>query len=302
MKSPTLGIGLKLGGTLSFSLMYAAIRLAGNVPTGEVIFFRAFFALIPVFAFTAVSSDIRSVYKTGRPFMHVGRSLAGLSSMFMNFAAVTMLPLAHFTAIGFAMPIFAVALAAIILHERVGRYRWSAVFAGFVGVLVMLSPQGRLSGIVTQGLSAGAALALGGALLGAVVIVFIRQMHTTERGETIVFYFMTTSASVGALTMLWDRAALSPMAAAWLVLCGLLGGVGQICMTFSYRYAEPSLLAPFDYSAMIWSVVLGFAIFAEVPEPLVMLGATIVIGAGLFIIWRERRLRIVSVGRASPPL
>ncbi len=174
--------------------------------------------------------------------------------------------------------------------------------AGFIGVLVMLSPQGQLSGIVTHGFSAGAALALGGALLGAVVIVFIRQMHSTERGETIVFYFMTTSATVGALTMIWDRAALSPMAAMWLVLCGLLGGVGQICMTFSYRYAEPSMLAPFDYTAMIWSVVLGYAIFAEVPQPLVMLGAVIVIGAGLFIIWREHRLRLVSVGRASPPL
>jgi drug/metabolite transporter (DMT)-like permease len=86
------------------------------------------------------------------------------------------------------------------------------------------------------------------------------------------------------------------------VLSGLLGGLGQIGMTFSYRYAEPSLLAPFDYVAMVWAVGLGYFIFSEVPEPLVMLGAVLVIAAGLFIVWRERQLRRARRNAASAAL
>lgn len=302
MKKPTLGIALKLGATLAFSVMYATIKLAGHIPVGEVIFFRAFFALVPLFAFSVYTVGPVAVVKTAHPFLHIARSMAGVSSMFLNFTALMMLPLADITAFGFVMPIFAVILAALFLRERVGPYRWSAVAMGFAGVLVMLSPHGGIASIAAHGFSTGAGLALGGALLSAVVVILIRQMHATERGETIVFYFMATCAAVGALTMLWDSAALSPMQATWLVLCGVLGGIGQICMTFSYRYAEPSLLAPFDYSAMIWAVALGYAVFAEVPEPLVMAGAALVIAAGLFIVWRERQLHRVTVSRTGPAL
>lgn len=302
MKSPTLGIALKLGATFAFSLMYAVIKLAGPVPVGEVIFFRAFFALVPLFALSFYTVGPLAVIKTAHPFMHIFRSAAGVSSMFLNFTALMLLPLADITAFGFAMPIFAVVLAALLLHERVGPYRWSAVIVGFTGVLAMLSPHGGIAGILMHGFSTGAGLALGGALLSAVVVIVIRQMHATERGETIVFYFMATCAAAGAVTMIFHRAPLSLASASWLVVSGLLGGIGQICMTFSYRYAEPSLLAPFDYAAMIWAVVLGYAIFAEVPEPLVMAGAGIVIAAGLFIVWRERQLRRVTVIRTAPTL
>lgn len=302
MRSPSLGIALKLGATFSFSLMYAVIKLAGDVPVGEVVFFRAFFALIPLFALSVYTVGPMNVVRTGKPLMHIARSSAGVASMFLNFTALTLLPLADIMAFGFVMPIFAVVLAALFLRERVGRYRWSAVAAGFAGVLVMLSPHGGIVSIVAHGFSTGAGLALAGALLSAVVVIIIRQMHATERGETIVFYFMATCASVGAVTMIWDRVPLSPMMTAWLVLCGVLGGIGQICMTFSYRFAEPSLLAPFDYAAMIWAVALGYAIFAEVPEPLVMTGAAIVIAAGLFIVWREYKLHRVTVERTGPAL
>lgn len=302
MKSPTLGIALKLGATFAFSLMYAVIKLAGPVPVGEVIFFRAFFALVPLFALSIYTVGPFAVVRTAHPFMHIFRSAAGVLSMFLNFTALMLLPLADITAFGFVMPIFAVVLAALLLHEKVGPYRWSAVIVGFMGVLVMLSPHGGIAGILMHGFSTGAGLALAGALLSAVVVVIIRQMHATERGETIVFYFMATCAVTGAATMIFHRVPLSLAAASWLVISGLLGGIGQICMTFSYRYAQPSLLAPFDYAAMIWAVALGYAIFAEIPEPLVMAGAGIVTAAGLFIVWRERQLRRVTVIRTAPTL
>lgn len=282
------GIGLKLGATLAFSLMYAVIKLAGRVPVGEEVFFRCSFALVPLFALSFFTVGPLGIVRTARPLFHVVRSIAGTSSMFLNFAALALLPLADITAFSFVAPIFAVVLSALVLHEQVGAFRWSAVLTGFIGVLVMLEPHGGIARIVAAGFTSGAGLALFGALLSAFVVIFIRQMSTTERSEAIVFYFMSTCAVVSATTMIWHRAPLSWAQAGWLISSGLFGGIGQICMTYSYRYSEPSLLAPFDYAAMVWATGLGYLVFAEIPNRMVLLGALIVTGAGLFIVWRER--------------
>jgi drug/metabolite transporter (DMT)-like permease len=284
------GIALKLGATLSFSLMYVAIRLAGTVPIGQVVFFRAFFALVPLFVLSAFTVGPLAVVKTRRPFFHLMRSAAGVTAMFLNFAALKLLPLADLTGFSFVAPIFAVVLAAVILREQVGPYRGVAVVLGFAGVVLMIEPHGGAAAIAGAGLSAGAGLALLGALLSSFVVIFIRQMSETERSETIVFYFMLFTAIAGGASMIWWHVPLMPKMMTWLVIAGLLGGVGQICMTYSYRYAEPSLLAPFDYVSMVWAVLLGFVFFAEIPDRLVLAGATVVVASGLFIAWRERRL------------
>jgi drug/metabolite transporter (DMT)-like permease len=158
----------------------------------------------------------------------------------------------------------------------------------------MIEPHGGVVHLLHAGFSSGAALALMGAALSSIVVIFIRQMSTTERSEAIVFYFMLTCSVVSGATLFWHWTTPTWSAAAWLVLAGVLGGIGQLCMTFSYRYAEPSLLAPFDYVAMVWAVALGFFVLDEVPKPLVMLGAAVVVTAGLFIIWRERRRHLIS--------
>ncbi len=301
MNHATRGIALKLAATLAFSLMYAAIKLAGDVPIGQTVFFRSAFAMVPLFVLGGWTIGPLAVARTGRPVFHLLRSAVGMSSMFLNFAALTMLPLADITAFSFVAPIFAVVLAALFLRETVGPWRWGAVAAGFAGVLLMLEPHGGVRAIFGHGLSAGALLALGGALCSAFVVVFIRQMSATEKSETIVFYFMLTGTVVGAATMLWDAVAPTQTMTFWLVLCGLLGGIGQICMTYSYRYAEPSLLAPFDYAAMVWAVLLGLVLFAEVPQTLVMAGAGVVTASGLFIVWRERvrERAIISINEPS---
>ncbi len=290
MKGTSLGVALKILATLTFSLMYVAIRLAGNVPTGEAVFFRAFFALIPLFLVSVFTVGPRAVVHTTRPMMHVLRSITGVSSMFLNFAALKMLPLADLTGFSFVMPIVAVVLAALMLQERVGPYRSGAVVIGFLGVMVMAEPHGGILNLFSQGHSAGAALALMGASLSAFVVIFIRQMSPTERSEAIVFYFMIITALVGAVSMIWWRADLTLLMTFWLVMSGILGGIGQVAMTYSYRFAEPSLLAPFDYIAMVWAVTFGFFVFGEVPERLVIAGAAVVIASGLFILWRERNL------------
>jgi drug/metabolite transporter (DMT)-like permease len=299
MRTTSTGILLKVANTAAFSLMYAAIKLAGHYPVGEVIFFRSFFALIPVFVLAAFTCGPRQAVQTKRPLFHILRSLAGVCGMFLNFAALQRLPLADLTGFSFVAPIFAVILATFVLHERAGPHRWIAVLAGFGGVLLMIEPHGGVLHLLRAGFSSGAGLALMGAAISAFVVIFIRQMSTTERSEAIVFYFMLTCSVVSAATMLWDRVLPTPAAAAWLVLAGLLGGVGQICMTFSYRYAQPSLLAPFDYVAMVWAVVLGYFVLGEVPKPMVMAGAGVVIVAGLYIVWRERRIHRATVDAAE---
>lgn len=270
--------------------MYAAVKLAGEVPLGEAIFFRSFFALVPLFVLAAFTAGVGNVMRTRRPGVHLLRSLAGVSSMFLNFAALETLPLADITAFSFVMPIFAVVLAALMLKERVGLYRSAAVGVGFCGVLLMIEPYGGIGAVISNGPSKGAGLALGGSLFSAFVVVFIRQMSATEKSETIVFYFMLTAAIAGALVMIGHHVLPDAHMAFWLVLSGVFGGVGQICMTYSYRYAEPSLLAPFDYVAMVWATALGYLLFADVPQMMVLIGAGVVIAAGLFIVWRERRL------------
>jgi drug/metabolite transporter (DMT)-like permease len=117
-------------------------------------------------------------------------------------------------------------------------------------------------------------------------------MSATERSEAIVFYFMSTSAIAGLVVMAFDRVPLTWMQVFWLVLCGISGGLGQILMTYSYRYGEPSLLAPFDYTAMVWAMLLGWFVLGEHPQAMVLAGSAIVIASGLLIAWREYQHRV----------
>jgi drug/metabolite transporter (DMT)-like permease len=283
---PLLGIGCKLTATVLFAIMFAAIRWLGSaVPVGEIVFFRSTIGAGVVVA-AALLTGGPGLLRTSDIRSHALRSSAGTISMFCNFAAYTLLPLANATAIGFAAPLFVVVLAAVMLGERVHIYRWSAVAAGFAGVIVIAGPEGGLSRSALY----GALFALGGAGLQGMAMVLIRRMSAHEHSITIAFYFMLTSAAVSVLTAgfgwqwpTWPEAAV-------LIITGLSGGIGQIFLSFSYRYSEASVLAPFDYVAMIWAVVLGYFIFAEVPAMQVWIGSVIVIACGLLIFWRERML------------
>ena len=291
MQHPSRGIALKIGATLGFSLQYVCMKLAGNsVPVGEVVFFRSFLALLPLAIFATQTVGLRAMVRTARPGLHIVRATVGSTGMFLNFAALKLLPLADITAFGFVQPIFAVVLAALVLKETVGPYRGGAVVIALAGVMLMIAPHGGIGGIFAHGLSGGAGLALISSFASAFVVIYIRQMSATEKSETIVFWFMSFCALVGALTMLVWYQPLSWAQAAWLMASGITGGIAQIAMTFSYRYAEPSLLAPFDYIAMIWAVTFGFLIFGEVPAVLVLAGAAIVTAAGVFIAVREHRI------------
>jgi drug/metabolite transporter (DMT)-like permease len=216
--------------------------------------------------------------------------------MYCNFGALARLPLIEANAISFTSPLFGVALAALVLKERVRVYRWSAVIIGFLGVLVVLSP--HLSGeeltiVLASATSLGGVIyAIAGSLTNAGTMIQTRHLTKSESTSSIVFYFSLICALSGLATLPFGWVA--PIGAEFAVLpaIGFLGGVSHILLTESYRYAAASVVAPFDYTSMIWALVLGYAMFGETPTVAIVIGSVIIAGAGLFVIWRERRLAL----------
>jgi drug/metabolite transporter (DMT)-like permease len=289
------GILLKLVSALLFAVMSALIRGFGDVvPVGQVVFFRSAFAILPVVVIYAARGELMTAVRTGRPLGHVGRGIISILGMFLSFASLARLPLVDATAISFAAPLITVALAALILKERVRIYRWSAVAIGFVGVIVMLAPYLDLArAAAVSGPAIGALMAVAAAFCNAGTVIQTRRLTDSETTSAIVFYFSLFCAIAGLVTLpfAWHPPSATELAA--LIAIGVLGGVSHILLTESYRFAPASALAPFDYTAMVWAFVLGYAMFGEKPTAVVFLGAFIVAAAGLFVIWRERQLGIV---------
>ena len=296
---PLFGIGLKIAATLAFTLMAAIARYLGDhIPVGQLVFFRSAFAFLPIAAVMIFSGHSIAMLATKRPLLHLRRSFTGVLAMFTYFGALTYLPLADVTAISFASPLMVVALAALLIGETVRLYRWSAVGIGFVGVLIMVSPH------LGEGFSQGSAgiglgLAVANALFVAFTMIFIRMMAGIEPALTIAFYFQLTCTLVSLATL--PFAWVTPSAGEFLllVLLGILGGLGQLFMTNSYRFAQASTLANFDYAAMIWAILFGWFFFAELPASAVYAGAAIVIASGTFIAWRERQLGLQRAREAA---
>ncbi len=308
--APLLGISLKLLSTIAFSMMMVLVKsVADRVPIGEIVFARNFFGLFPVLIMVTLRGELGMAFKTQNPLGHLGRSGVGISAMIFSFASFILLPLPDATAIGFATPLIVVVLAWLVLGETVRLYRWSAVIVGFVGIVIILSPHLGASGLEgnqTLGAICGAAAAL----CAATAMMFVRRLCETERTSTIVTWFSGSATLLSLVTLpigflIPGQAWILPdlMTALFLVLIGLIGGVGQILMTQSYRFADASTIAPFDYANMIWAVVFGYFLFAEVPVPEVLIGAAIVISAGVFVIFREHWLGLdrTKARRASTP-
>jgi drug/metabolite transporter (DMT)-like permease len=286
-------ISLKVASALIFAVMSVLVRYLGAAyPVGQVVFFRSAFAIVPVVVIYAWRRELEAAVRMGRPFGHAGRGLTAIGGMFCNFSALARLPIVDATAISFAAPLITVAMAALWLKERVRIYRWSAVIIGFAGVLVMLLPHLDVSGsAAAAGAAVGAFLGLAGAFFNAGSIIQTRHLTKSETTSSIVFYFSLICALAGLVTWPfgWNTPSGTELSA--LIGIGLCGGLGHIVLTESYRWAPASLVAPFEYTSMLWALVLGYVAFGELPTALGFLGAAIIAGAGLFVIWRERQLR-----------
>jgi drug/metabolite transporter (DMT)-like permease len=277
-----------------------------HVPLGQVVFCRAAFAILPVLLIYAWNGEIASAVYTRRPLGHIGRGAISVCGMFLNFAALARLPLVDATAISFAAPLITVAFAWMFLGEQVRVYRWSAVAVGFGGILVMLWPylnfaQYAAGGTATAAATVGAACAMTGAFTNAGSVVQTRRLTDTETTSSIVFSFSLICALAGLCTLplgwIWPNA----LQLTALIGAGIVGGLAHILVTASYHYAPASLVAPLDYTTMIWAFVLGYFMFDELPTIYIFVGSAIVAGSGIFVIWRERQLGLRRIAEAEGP-
>jgi drug/metabolite transporter (DMT)-like permease len=288
---PLLGILLKVLSALAFTMMAASLKfVSAGYPTGELVFFRSFFALAPLLLWLGWRGDLIGAVRTRNLRGHLTRGAIGSAGMFSSFVALAYLPLNDAIAIGYAAPLIVVVLAALILKERVWAYRWSAVVVGFAGVLIMLSPHLGATGSPTGASSFGALVALFAACCSAGATIQVRRLTATETTGAIVLYFslLTTLLGLATIVLGWRAPPLSDFLL--LALIGVLGGVGQILLTSSYRYADASVIAPFEYTTMIWALLFGWFVFGELPTRAVVGGGALVAAAGIFVLWREHQL------------
>ena len=280
-----LGIALRIGAATSFGFMAAMIKLGdqAGVSLPELAFYRFAFGLPPLLAWIAWTGNF-GAWRTQRPLAHFWRGAIGLSTMVLAFGALTWLPLAESATIGFVAPLFSVMLSALILREPVGRHRWSAVALGFIGVLIVMQPSG--SDLPRIGL----ALALAAAFGVAAVTITIRQIGRTESTPTTVLWFTLFSmAATGALLPFFGQMH-DGRTWAILIALGLFGGMGQLFLTSALRFAPVSVVVPFDYTQLLWAVLLGWAIWGTHPPATTWAGAAVIIGSGLYTLYREHKL------------
>lgn len=292
------GVLWKIGSAFVFTLMLTLVKILGDrFPVGELLFARNFFALVPVIIVVAINGAFGSALKTDNPWGHVRRATTGMLAMGLWFAALQRLSFPEATAIVYAAPLMMVVLAATVLGETVRIYRWSAVAVGFAGVFVILLPQIQAGFDVANDAAAlGGVLALGAAACMALTSVFVRQLARTEDTTTIVLYFLLFGAAATLVTApSWVMPTVGEFG--MLVAIGVLGGIGQLMLTQAFHHAEASLIAPFEYTSMLWVLMIGYLVFDEVPSTAVMLGAAIVIGSGIFVVLRERRLGLERAER-----
>ena len=293
-----LGIASIIAAIFFFSMMDGVAKWLGQSYTPiQIAFFRNLFGLLPVALIIWQGGGLGAL-RTRHPWAHVLRAVLIWLALVTFFAGISIMPLAEAVAIAFAAPLFVTALSQPIAGEPVGPRRWAAVLVGFLGVLIIVRP-----GAAT--FRPEALLVLLSALCFAVAMLVTRRMVRSETNAALLFY--TTIGGLLAngvlLPLFWSAPPAGDLGL--FVLLGLIGGVGSFLMVVAYRHAPAAVIAPFDYSALLWSTLIGWLVWRDVPETAVWLGAAVVVASGLYIIQREaiRPLRIaVAPDQPSGPL
>lgn len=286
------GILLKVASVSVFVTMSTLIKSGGEaLPAGQIVFFRSAFAILPILAYLALRGQLDTAWRTANPLSHFRRGLVGVLAMGCGFYGIMHLPLPDAIAIGYAMPLLAVVFAALFLGEKVRVFRWSAVVVGLGGVLIISWPRLSLFGDGFGSTEAFGALAvLTSATLGATAMILVRKLVLTEKTPTIVLYFSLTATVLSLVTVPFGWVVPDWPTLLMMALAGFCGGLGQILLTQSYRHADVSTVAPFEYTSIILGILIGYFLFGDVPTWTMLTGTTIVVGAGLFVIMREHRL------------
>ena len=292
---PLLALLIRLGAALVLSIMLVFVKLVteSGVSLTETLFWRQL-PTIPILLLWFGARKKLATLKSDRLGRHARRAIYGIVGMFLNFGAVTLLPLAEATSLNFTAAIWAVILSALILHEKVGAWRWTAVTLGFAGVLVIAQPGDGHVPLV------GAAVALSAAFMIALISIQIRDLARTEHPLSIVFWFSAFTVPLLALAMPFAMTPHTPYQWALLGGLALFGLLGQFLLTAALRFGAVASVIVMDYSSIVWATLFGWWVFDRLPPATTWLGAPLIVGAGLLIAWREHRLALPRPG--GPPI
>ena len=279
-------VTLRLVAAACMATMSACIKLAEAEGAGlvDILFVRQALG-IPLVAGVIALGPGLAVLRTQRFGAHLARTVVGLTSMTCLFTAVMLLPLAESTTLAFTVPIFATILGALVLKEPTGWHRWGAVLAGFAGVLIVAHPG---SGHFPLW---GAVAGIAAAFLTALVSILLRQIGRTEHPFATVFWFAALSTVALTVVFAVDHHPLARSVWPWLLAIGVLGNLGQLALTASLKHGPVSLVVPMDYSSLIWATLYGWLLFGVLPAAATWIGAPLIVASGLYIVWREHRLR-----------
>jgi drug/metabolite transporter (DMT)-like permease len=283
---PLLALVLRIAGIALISTMFMLVKYVGEsgVALPEIMFWRQAVSLPILAGWLALTGGLGQL-RTQRLASHGRRAVTGMTGMLCGFAASILLPLAEATTLQFTTPLFAVILTALMLRERVGPWRWTAVAIGFVGVLIIAQPGGHelISPL-------GAAAGLGSGLVVALVSFQIRDLGRTDTPAAIVFYFALFGTLMTAPFLPFTITAHNP--AQWLILMSLggLGTLGQLLLTTALRHGAVASVIVMDYSSLIWATLYGWLIWDQLPPLATWLGAPAIVAAGIIVAWRERKL------------
>ena len=270
---------------LLFSLMDASVKWLGGIyPTTQIMFFRCAVALLPILVIVQLRGGL-VVLRTANRGLHLLRSLLGIAAMGFAFYAFSLMPLAEAVSVMHTAPLFMTALSVLVLREKVGLRRWTAVCAGFAGMLLVVRPGADM-------LASGSLYMLVAALLIACTTIIIRYLGRIDDPVCITFYFTLTGVVVSLLGMLvqhWRTP--PPTDLALLFGVGLCGGLAQYFMTLSYRHLAVAILAPLRYLTIVFGGIIGYLVWTEIPEPASLLGIAVIVASGLYTLHRELALR-----------
>lgn len=281
------GIALKILAVFAITAMSAVIHgVSGQMPLGQLILGRSVFAIPVIVIYMAVQGTFPAALRTTHPRLHVRRNLFGVASMAMSFLSLSYLPVANAEALAYLTPVFSLALAAIILKERLTLHAIGAVALGFAGVLMMVAAALRMPG---EGALIGVVAGLGFASTSAFVRVHVKAMTATERPSTIAFYFAVTGTVIGAGSLALARAPLGAGALGALALAGCLGAVAHIAAAEALKREAVTRLAPLEFTGLIWAVGFDVVLFRTWPGPWGWAGLTAILGAAVLVSLRGRR-------------
>lgn len=281
MKYILTGAGLRILGVFLITAMSAIIHAIGDdIEIGQIIFWRSALAIIPILGYMALQGNFPNGLKTAHPRMHLTRGLFGVVTMAASFISLIYLPVANAQALSFLAPVLTLPLAAIMLKEKLSPAIIVSVLLGFAGVMLILLNAFEMPG---EGAMIGVAAGLTYALLVAFLRVYVKAMTKTEGTATIAFYFAFCGAGVGLATIFFGWT--MPDMRLWLMLCGagLLGGLAHIAATEAVRLAPVSVVAPFDFTGLIWAAGFDVILFHHFPAPIAIMGMLAITAAALIV-------------------